>query len=253
MQTASHGGTDMSNWIYNELRHCGVDYADDSRAATYDLSHRKFRNYEKEFQGMMYFLSAGNTHDMTVVDLGCGTGAVSLHAAKYFKRVYAVDVSEAMIQQASEKAVKEKISNIEFIRSGFLSYEHATGAADLVITKAALHHLPDFWKQVALLRINRMLKPSGVLYIFDVVFHFHPVEYITRINDWINGYEAVAGKEFKAEVQTHIRDEFSTFGWIMEGMLARAGFTVEKSRTGDGFISEYLCRKTEDVVIVKND
>jgi hypothetical protein len=43
-----------------------------------------------------------------------------------------------------------------------------------------LHHLPDFWKQVTLLRMNRMLKTGGLLYIFDVVFDFAPEEYIPK-------------------------------------------------------------------------
>lgn len=48
--------------------------------------------------------------------------------------------------------------NIEFIQSGFLTYEHQSEPVDLIFTKAALHHLPDFWKQIALLRLNQMLK-----------------------------------------------------------------------------------------------
>lgn len=31
------------------------------------------------------------------------------------------------------------------------------------MTRVALHHLPDFWKQVALLRMNAMLKMGGML------------------------------------------------------------------------------------------
>lgn len=76
---------------------------------------------------------------------------------------YAVDVSEVMIQQAVRKAQSAKISNIAFIHAGFLSYEHQEEPADIVLTRVALHHLPDFWKQVALLRMNAMLKMGGML------------------------------------------------------------------------------------------
>jgi hypothetical protein len=44
--------------------------------------------------------------------------------------------------------------------------------ADLVTTKYALHHLPDFRKAAALVRINRMLRPVGRLFLRDVVFSF---------------------------------------------------------------------------------
>ena len=33
----------------------------------------------------------------------------------------------------------------------------------------------------------------------------------------------------------------------MEGMLKNAGFNIEKSRTPDGFMTEYFCRKIKDV------
>jgi len=34
-------------------------------------------------------------------------------------------------------------------RAGFLDYSHPAGTVDVVITKSALHQLPDFWKQRA--------------------------------------------------------------------------------------------------------
>jgi len=233
----------MNTWTYNEFKHCGVDYADVKQAENYDNQHQKFRNYEQELIGMIEFLSLQNTQEMTLIDLGCGTGATAILASAKFKRIYAVDVSEVMINQAKTKMAT--INNIEFINSGFLSYEHKAEPADIVLTKAAFHHLPDFWKQIALINMNKMLKLGGILYIFDIVFHFEPTEYKNKINDWVTGFEIKAGKEFRTEVETHIRDEFSTFNWVMEGMLKKAGFIIEKSRTSDGFITEYFCKKVE--------
>jgi len=237
----------MDNWVYNEFKHCGVDYADIKQAEMYDQQHQKFRNYEKEVLEMLDYLSLTNPQELVLIDLGCGTGATVIHASKHFKKIFAVDVSELMISQAKRKAAQESISNIEFVNSGFLSYEHKTEPADMVLTKAAFHHLPDFWKQIALLRMNKMLRMGGILYLHDVVFHFEPTDYTNTINEWVNRFEVLAGKEFKAEVETHIRDEFSTFSWIMEGMLEKAGFAIEKSRTPDGFVTEYFCKKRREL------
>jgi ubiquinone/menaquinone biosynthesis C-methylase UbiE len=239
----------MNRWTYDEFRHCGVDYSDEQQAENYDNEHGKFRDYGKEFDAMIEFLSLGSTADLSMIDLGCGTGATSIYAAKSFKKVYGIDVSEMMIKQAKKKSDIEGIKNIEFINAGFLKYTHRDEPADIVITKAAFHHLPDFWKQVALLRMNRMLKVQGILYIFDVVFHFDAADYESRINDWVAGFEAKAGAKFREDVETHIRDEYSTFNWIMEGMIKKAGFRIEKSRTADGFVTEYCCIKTEEVNI----
>ena len=65
--------------------------------------------------------------------------------------------------------------------------------------------------------------------IFDVVFHFDAADYESRINDWVAGFEEKAGAKFRENVETHIRDEYSTFNWIIEGMIKNAGFRIEKS------------------------
>jgi putative AdoMet-dependent methyltransferase len=235
----------MNTWLYEEFKHRGVDYSKAGQAEIYDEEHQKFRNYEQEFRGMMDFLGLRNTENMILIDLGCGTGATSIFAADLFKTVYAVDVSGEMIEKARKKAGKN-VQNIVFVNAGFLSYEHEGEQADLVVTRAALHHLPDFWKQIALLRINRVVKMGGLLYIFDIVFQFDPEEYVSRINSWISWFEEVAGEEFRLEVETHIRDEYSTFGWVMKGMLEKAGFAIEKYRSEDGFMTEYVCRKINE-------
>ncbi len=237
----------MKEWIYDEYKHCGVDYSSEQQAEEYDNRHQQFRNYEKEFHAMIDYLSLENTKDLSMIDLGCGTGATAVYAAKVFKKVYGIDVSGMMIKQAMEKAGKVNAGNIEFINAGFLTYTHKDEPVDLVITRAAFHHLPDFWKQVALLRMNSMLKTGSILYIFDVVFNFNAAEYESRIEGWVSDFEIKAGKNFRHEVETHIRDEYSTFGWILEGMIGQVGFRIEKSRSVDGFLTEYHCVKTGDV------
>ncbi|MDY6857482.1 MAG: class I SAM-dependent methyltransferase [Thermodesulfobacteriota bacterium] len=59
--------------------------------------------------------------------------------------------------------------NVEFYHAGFLTYEHASQPVDAVVTTFAFHLLPDFWKGIALKRLNSMLKPGGKLYIHDVI------------------------------------------------------------------------------------
>ena len=237
----------MENWVYDEFIHCGVDYSDIKEAEDYDNQHERFRDYEKEVKTLLKDLDFENTKDMSVIDLGCGTGAFGIYASKYFKKIYGIDASKAMLEQAIGKTKRLGITNVEYIHSGFLHYDHKEPKVDLVVTKAAFHHLPDFWKQVALLNMNKMLKIGGVLYIFDVVFRFEASEYKTKINNWIESLSQKANLEFKKEIETHIKDEFSTFGWVLEGMIERAGFKIELSRSPDGLISEYFCKKIKKV------
>jgi ubiquinone/menaquinone biosynthesis C-methylase UbiE len=238
----------MRNWIYDEFKHCGVDYSNEELAENYDEQHQSFRNFEKEFNAMIAFLGLKNPQELSVIDLGCGTGAALIYASKYFKKVYGVDVSDKMINQAKRKIQENERNNIEFIKAGFLSYQHENEPADLIITKFAFHHLPDFWKQVALLKMNKMLKSGGFLYIFDVVFNFDAADYLNKIDDWLSIFEKNAGEKLKEEAETHIKDEFSTFRWILDGMIEKAGFRIEKCRTNDGFITEYHCIKIKNII-----
>ncbi len=239
----------MSNWVYDEYKHCGVDYSSEELVKKYDTQHQTFRDYEKEFNSMIEFLSLKNTHELEVIDLGCGTGATSVYATQQFKKVYGVDISDVMIGQAKKKLSDMDSSNIEFINAGFLSYEHKNEPVDLLITKAAFHHLPDFWKQIALLKMNKMIRTGGILYIHDVVFHFGAADYEEKIDNWISIFEKNAGAKFKEEVETHIRDEYSTFKWILDGMIERAGFRIENCRSDDEFITEYHCVKVKNIEI----
>lgn len=237
----------MEDWKFDEFKQQGVDYSKEEIANDYDNQHKNFRNYKKEVEELVNDLDINGCNEKTVIDLACGTGALTLHSAEYFKKIYAVDVSQSMLKQAKAKAKENNISNIEFINSGFLSYRNNEEKADIVITKFAFHHLPDFWKQIALFNINKMLKPGGTFYIHDVVFHFETNDYETKINNWINEFGEIATPEMKAEAAVHIKDEFSTFDWILQGLIKRAGFEIEKVKLSDGFTAEYFCKKINEV------
>ena len=164
---------------------------------------------------------------------------------KLFGKIYAVDVSDTMLAVAKAKSGGTKqVTNIEFVQAGFLSYVHTGDPVDLVVSKVALHHLPDFWKQLALANINRWLKTGGLFYLFDIIFSAGLSAIDQRIDDYLDGFEKNAGVEFRGQVQTHIQKEYSTFDWVMEGMLKRAGFEKIRFRSFDGFSTEILCRKT---------
>ncbi|MBW4600597.1 MAG: class I SAM-dependent methyltransferase [Calothrix sp. FI2-JRJ7] len=59
------------------------------------------------------------------------------------------------IKQLLGAILAEKVgaTNIEFHHARFLSYEPKDEHVDFIITKAAFHNLPDFWKTVGLTRI----------------------------------------------------------------------------------------------------
>ncbi len=178
---------------------------------------------------------------LTAIDIGCGTGAFSIHASKYLGKIYAVDVSEEMLEVAKSKANTKGIGNIEFCNSGFLDFQPEV-TADVVYSKWAFHHLPDYWKQAALLNINKMLKSGGIFYLADFVFEFDH-DFKKNTDALLEKLSKDFTKDFIEETKVHIREEYSTFDWILQGLIERAGFNIEHSNTEDSLASEYFCRK----------
>lgn len=232
---------DYPNWFYDEMKHAGVDYSNPAQVAVYDSRHQKFRDYRKGAEAIINTLKLGSEH--TVIDMGVGTGAFTVYAAPHCKTVYAVDVSSVMLDYTREKAEKAGLTNIVFSRGGFLTYEHPAPAVDVVVSVAVLHHLPDFWKGVGLGRVAQMLKSGGRFYLFDVVFPAEMVDYETRFTGWVGSLAEVVGADFAAEAEAHLRDEYSTYAWVMEGLLNRAGFRIDNADYAHGFEATYLCTK----------
>ncbi|WP_425450214.1 class I SAM-dependent methyltransferase [Virgifigura deserti] len=166
-------------WHYDELRQVGLDFEDAAAVAAYD---RNQGSSHVEDNALLDRLEIQADHVM--IDLGAGTGAFAVEAAKRCRKIFAVDVSGAMLAFET-RAADAGVDNIAFRKGGFLSYEHEEPLADLVVTKYAPHHFPDFWKAVALLRINRMLRVGGVLFLRDVIFSFPLAHYRAGIDAWI--------------------------------------------------------------------
>ena len=230
-------------WRYNEMKPCGINYNSFILARIYDTYHQMFRDYRHESEQIIAQL--GLDASATILDMGCGTGAFALHAAKHYQTVHAVDVSRAMLGRARRKAKKAGLQNVRFHHGGFLTYEHQAEPVDAVNTTVALHHLPDFWKFVAVKRLAAILKPGGRLHLFDVVFSFDIGQYESCFKRFIQRMSVQMGPNGEAESQTHLRDEYSTCDWIMEGMLERAGFVIDAKSYQDGLLAMYLCTKRE--------
>lgn len=181
----------------------------------------------------------------TVVDLGAGTGQFALAAARAFGAVVAVDVSPAMQDHLERAAAARGLTNVRPVRAGFLSYEHRGAPVDAVHTRHALHQLPDVWKAVALQRIAELLRPGGLLLLTDLVYDCSPAEAEPLFRQWVAGAAAVNAADgyTAADYAEHLRTEFSTFRWLLEPMLDRAGFEVLRSEYRGRVFARYLCRR----------
>ena len=155
-----------SNWQYNELQQVGVNYSNFEEVARYDARMQKLRNIKSEIDKLVAITSP--TAESRVLELGIGTGEFAIAVSQLVKKVTAVDVSTAMLDYAKKKAFEKNIHNIEFHHAGFLTFNASPEQFDIVFTQLALHHLPDFWKFVALKKINTLLKKGGKFFLIKL-------------------------------------------------------------------------------------
>jgi ubiquinone/menaquinone biosynthesis C-methylase UbiE len=104
------------------------------------------------------------------VDLGCGSGQVTLALAKRCRKVLGVDVSEEMIALLLENAKQEGVSNVEGRAVAIERLGLSEKSVDLVVSNYALHHLLDRDKQVTVNEAFKWLRPGGKLVIGDMMF-----------------------------------------------------------------------------------
>ena len=229
-----------AKWIYDENVQVGTDFQDISKVQEYDMKMAKFRDVKREATEIIKVICLDREHSL--LEIGTGTGNFAIEAARHCKNVYAIDVSSTMIDYAKQKAQTMGISNISFSQAGFLSYEHDGYPLDAIVSDFALHHLPDFWKMIALKRIYQLLKNGGAFYLSDVIFSFPIEEYDYKIDNWIDIMKQNVGIDFAEEVEMHIKEEYSTFNWIIEEMLHKSGFKFDILHKDD-FIAVYYCKK----------
>jgi ubiquinone/menaquinone biosynthesis C-methylase UbiE len=120
-------------------------------------------------------LAAPRAED-TVVDLGCGTGLLTLAFAESAARVWAVDSSPAMLEYLRVKANSAELHNVETVLASADSLPLVDEVADLVVSNYCLHELPNAGKERALGEAMRVLKPGGRLVIGDMMFSLNPMQ-----------------------------------------------------------------------------
>lgn len=228
-------------FLYNEQLHTGVDFADSQEVAAYDSYMQKLRNIKPEVEKVRAAVSLGAAD--VVLDIGAGTGEMAIGLAEHCKQVFAIDVSAAMVAYATEKARRRSARPVIFRQAGFLTFEPPPASLDVVISQFALHHLPDFWKFIALRRVYAAMKAGGRFLLQDVVLPGTVADYGCYLSDVVGRIEAAGGEKVARDSEKSFREEFVTLDWIMAGLLERAGFGIREQEDGPPFVATYLCVK----------
>ena len=106
-----------------------------------------------------------------VLDLGCGTGALSLRGAGRGARVKGIDVNAAMLEIAARRARDAGLADrLELAEMGVAELDAEQPASyDAVMSGLCFSELSDDELTYTLAQVARILKPGGLLLVADEV------------------------------------------------------------------------------------
>jgi SAM-dependent methyltransferase len=101
--------------------------------------------------------------DATVLEIGCGTGQMSLFLASGGRLVVGADLSRASLLLAAHAARRFGIERVRFWETDLRLPALRSEAFDVVYCSGVLHHTPD--PRASFRAIARLARPGGVLVI----------------------------------------------------------------------------------------
>lgn len=197
-------------------------------AANYDsLIRRAVPRYDEMIERLVSHLPVGASR---ILELGCGTGNLTLRLLEQFPsaRIVTVDAAPEMTSLAAARARERGWdARLECLTARFEDLNFAPGSFDLVASCMSLHHVKD--KRPLYRGINAWLRPGGGLCFADQLLGATPEIQSEFWRAWLAfcrepGHcteEEIASLEAHAAAHDHYEPLASHFR-----MLEEAGFAT---------------------------
>lgn len=155
----------------------------------------------------------------SVLDVGCGCGALTLAAARIADSAVGLDISVPLTEVASERARAAGIDNVEFVVADAQTRPFAPGAIDLVVSQFGLMFFDD--PEEAFSNVRRSLAPDGRL-VFASWQGLPDNEWLTVVADEVAKCAELPefGGLAKGPGMFALKDQYET-----TALLEAAGFT----------------------------
>lgn len=171
--------------------------------------------------------------DFEIIDVGCGSGSISLGLAKVVSRVIGVDLDEEEFTDARTYAAQHGIENIEFQAGSVYALNFPADRFDACLCHSMLETLDR--PLDALREIKRTLKPGGVLGAACV--EYGGLILAGPNSQLLRRFYAIRERLWQTE---NIADPYR--GRALRGLLHSAGFENVVATT------QYICHGTNEAV-----
>ena len=122
------------------------------------LSSLRGRAAKSEFARLLDQAIPG---DARILEVGCGTGQMSLFLATADRIIVGADLTRASLELGADAARRYDVDRVRFVETDLRSPGLAEGAFDVVYSSGVLHHTPD--PRTSFASIARLVRPGGMI------------------------------------------------------------------------------------------
>jgi SAM-dependent methyltransferase len=124
------------------------------------LTWLRARAERSEFAGLLDRAIPG---DARILEMGCGTGQMSLYLARADRMVIGADLSRASLLLGAEAARRFGLDRIQFVETDLQRPSLRASSFDVVYSSGVLHHTPD--PRTSFARIAKLARPGGIIVV----------------------------------------------------------------------------------------